>query len=113
MNKKQNIITIDFGIWETQKHMAERKKASLALISKRIKRGNIDSWHIKQLGVTLVRENPSLYMLSKSKKKVINIVTGVIYNSVREASNDIGLRVPILIDMLKGRRENNTNLKYY
>jgi len=52
-------------------------------------------------------------MLGKNKKKVVNVVTGYVYDSVGDACKDIGIRMPILIDMLKGRRENNTNLKYY
>jgi hypothetical protein len=59
------------------------------------------------------KEKTRLSMLGKNKKKVVNVVTGYVYDSVGDACKDIGIRMPILIDMLKGRRENNTNLKYY
>lgn len=59
------------------------------------------------------KEKTRLSMLGKNKKKVVNVVTGYVYDSVGDACKDIGIRMPILIDILKGRRENNTNLKYY
>lgn len=52
-------------------------------------------------------------MLGKNKKKIVNVVTGFVYDSLTDACKDVGIRMPILIDMLKGRKQNKTDLKYY
>lgn len=59
------------------------------------------------------REKTRLSMLGKNKKKVINEVTGVIYDSVAEAAKAISMPRVCLINRLKGKWGNNTNLKYY
>ena len=46
-------------------------------------------------------------------KKVINVVSGLIYNSVVEASKSIGIDRTTLIKKLKGHTKNSTNLTYY
>jgi hypothetical protein len=46
-------------------------------------------------------------------KKVIDIVTGVIYDTVNEAANMVGIKRTTLIAKLTGQNKNNTNLKYY
>ena len=46
-------------------------------------------------------------------KKVIDEVTGIIYNTVNEAANAVGLKRTTLIAKLTGQNKNNTNLKYY
>jgi hypothetical protein len=52
-------------------------------------------------------------MLGKNKKKVINSVTGEIYDSVENAAKAIGYSRENLINKLRGKLKNNTNLKYY
>ena len=59
------------------------------------------------------REKTRLSMLGKNKKKVINEITGIIYNSVEEAAQAISMNRVCLINRLKGKWANNTNLKYY
>ncbi len=46
-------------------------------------------------------------------KKVINIETGVIFNSAREAADFTGINHGTLKDQLNGRRKNKTIYKYY
>ncbi len=46
-------------------------------------------------------------------KKVIDIKTGIIYNKLTEAANKNNIKISTLCNMLKGRRRNKTNLKYY
>lgn len=52
-------------------------------------------------------------MLGKNKKKVINEITGEIYDSVENAAKAIGYSRSNLICKLRGKLKNNTNLKYY
>ena len=48
-----------------------------------------------------------------SAKKVINIDTKHIYETVSDAANDFGIKRTTLIAMLKGQNKNKTKLKYY
>jgi hypothetical protein len=59
------------------------------------------------------KEKARLSMLGKNKKKVINSVTGEIYDSVENAAKAIGYSRENLINKLRGKLKNNTNLKYY
>ena len=59
------------------------------------------------------KEKTRLSMLGKNKKKVINEITGIIYDSVEEAAQAISMNRVCLINRLKGKWANNTNLKYY
>ena len=68
----------------------------------------------KGVKVTEEQKNKTrLSMLGKNCKKVINTETGEIYESVQEAALSIGMNRVCLINRLKGRWANNTNLKYY
>jgi len=46
-------------------------------------------------------------------KKVINTITGHIYDSLTESSKDVGINLNLLSKMLTGKVVNTTNLKYY
>ena len=59
------------------------------------------------------REKTSQVMKGVNCKKVINVVSGLIYNSVVEASKSIGIDRTTLIKKLKGHTKNSTNLTYY
>lgn len=48
-----------------------------------------------------------------SAKKVIDISTNIIYNSVKEASIAVNIKRTTLIAQLKGINKNKTTLKYY
>ena len=68
----------------------------------------------KGVKVTEEQKNKTrLSMLGKNCKKVINTETGEIYESVQEAAQAISMNRVRLINRLKGRWANNTNLKYY
>ena len=45
-------------------------------------------------------------------KKIIDVKTGIIYNSIEEASNSIGVKRTYLSDRLTGRVKNETGLNY-
>ena len=51
-------------------------------------------------------------MKGVNSKKVINTVSGLVYNSVNEAAKSIGIDRTTLIKKLRGKTKNNTNLKY-
>ena len=46
-------------------------------------------------------------------RKVIDVSSGVIYDTVNEAASINNLKRTTLIAMLKGQNKNKTNLKYY
>jgi hypothetical protein len=54
-----------------------------------------------------------LQKVTKPNKKVINIITGRIFQSVTLASEYYGVSRSYLSNMLGGRVTNNSNLKYY
>ena len=46
-------------------------------------------------------------------KKVIDIKTGIIYETISDALKSINISQPYLSMMLSGKRKNNTNLQWY
>lgn len=46
------------------------------------------------------------------KKKIIDVSTNVVYDSLTEASNTFGIKLTTLSMMLRGNNKNRTNLKY-
>lgn len=81
-----------------KKHSEEYKKA----MSKRLKGVRLSEGHKLKLSQN-----------SGTKKAVIDILSGVIYSSVISAAKAIEMNHTTLNSKLKGRRKNNTNLKYY
>lgn len=49
---------------------------------------------------------------NRNRKKVQDIVSGFIYDSISDAANAIGIHTAYLQGMLKGKWNNNTNLRY-
>lgn len=49
----------------------------------------------------------------KATKRVINIETGEIFNSIREAANSLCMKFSTLSVMLKGQNPNKTKIRYY
>ena len=47
------------------------------------------------------------------RKEIINVITGIIYNSITEAAKLENISLSSLIHYLKGTRKNITNLQYY
>lgn len=58
-------------------------------------------------------ENIKEKMIKFHGKKVINIITGEIFNTITEAADSIGIKRYTLNAKLLGRNKNNTNLEYY
>ena len=48
-----------------------------------------------------------------TSKKIINIDSGIIYNTVSEAAISSGLKISTLSMMLNGHNKNKTNLRFY
>ncbi len=69
----------------------------------------------KKLGINHsdeTRKKMSENSKGKNSKKVINIETGEIYNSVKEVSEILNINYGTLRGKLNGSRKNNTNFKY-
>ena len=58
------------------------------------------------------KKRTSEAMKGVNSKKVINTISGLVYNSVNEAAKSIGIDRTTLIKKLRGKAKNNTNLKY-
>lgn len=56
------------------------------------------------------KEKMALSTKGKGCKRIVNTETGVIYNSLREASKDNNINYTSLSSMLNNKRKNNTNL---
>lgn len=54
-----------------------------------------------------------LQKVTKPCKKVVDVISGTIYNSVTDASISLGICRSHLSNMLIGRVKNNTNLVFY
>jgi hypothetical protein len=54
-----------------------------------------------------------LQKVTKPCKKVLNTITGEIYESVIEASEKINISRSYLSNMLTDRQENKTTLRFY
>lgn len=58
------------------------------------------------------KEKMSKATLNKGCKRIKNTETGKVYNSQKDAANDVGYSVSYLSSMLNNKRENKTNLKW-
>jgi hypothetical protein len=61
--RKENIISIDLNVWQTQAQYAKEKKIKLSTLSYRVLRSlkgttpnPIECWQIPELGITLVKK---------------------------------------------------------
>lgn len=52
-------------------------------------------------------------LIKKKRRKVINMKTAIVYESVREAATQNGIRHSTLKGYLSGQRTNPTSLRYY
>jgi hypothetical protein len=48
----------------------------------------------------------------KRRTKVVDIVYGIFYDSVKEAANALNMKPQTLANRLSGHRKNNTNIRY-
>lgn len=65
------------------------------------------------LKIKQVKEELSKKRSRNSSKKVINIMTGEVFDTVTNASKSIGITNLHLSSMLVGRNKNKTNLRFY
>ena len=56
-------------------------------------------------------ENKSI-IKEKISRKVIDVITNIEYNSIKEAAKALNIERRTLNDYLLGKRKNKTNLKY-
>lgn len=61
---------------------------------------------------TILTHNQKENLKKINSKKVIDVDTGIVYNSASEASRVIGIKKSTLIHYLIGSRKNKTKLKY-
>jgi hypothetical protein len=65
------------------------------------------------LKINQVKKELSIKRSKKSRKKVINLMTSEIFDSVSEAAKSIGITTLHLSSMLVGKNKNNTFFRFY
>jgi len=96
---------------EQRKRMSDSHKGIPNNSKTKFKKGHI-TWNKNTKGLTgknktsFTKENPPKAV------SVIDIVTGKIYKTIREAANDINVNERALYSMLRGRYKNKTNIRY-
>lgn len=86
------------------KKLSEEHKKKISLSKKGI---SLTTEHKIRIGNSIKGENNPV------AKKVINIETGIIYNTIREASIKCNMKYTTLFAQLKGKNINKTNLRIY
>jgi len=80
--------------------------------------GRLDFKHSEESKLKMKKSNKGVCNLARknalnaNNKKVIDVDTNVIYNSITEACNLLGYNRHRIYDYLSGRRKNKTTLKY-
>ena len=105
---------------ESKKKMSEVKKGKIASKITRSKmseshKGRKHSEESKKkisLG-RLGKDNPMYGKKPHNIKKIINIETGEIYDSIKLLANKLGYNYQTLVQYLNGRRKNKTPFQYY
>jgi hypothetical protein len=91
---------------ESLKKMSKSHMGNTAVKS----RVNFDAWN---KGLKLTEEHKKKLSDNHSRKrKVIDIISGDIFDSVQDAAKFTNLNINTLRNYLSGRRENKTNLKF-
>ena len=86
------------------KKFSEEHKKKISLSKKGI---NLTTEHKIRIGNSIKGENNPV------AKKVIDIETGIIYNTIREASMNCNIKYTTLFAQLRGKNNNKTNLRIY
>ena len=86
-------------------------KASVRLKEKFSKIPSLRKIH-KRLPPEIAKQNSTNGMIAACGKKVIDNSTGVIYKTIVEAANSIGMKKDTLRHKLNGTNPNNTSLIY-
>jgi hypothetical protein len=74
-------------------------------------RGMLNKKH-KESTLQILREKRK-GSLNSSSRKVIDVISGMIYYTLKDAARDFNINYTQLSEMLNGKRNNNTNLKFY
>lgn len=112
-NPEYNICKIAYS--NIGRKVSDKGKANISKSKKGIKRSKEASLKCSNT-LKAIGHKPNKEALSKSRqicsKKVINLLTGEIYNSLKEAAERNNMCNKQLSNKLLGKRKNNTNLKY-
>jgi hypothetical protein len=90
--------------WNYGKHRSEETKLKLSIAHK----GKILTQEHKNKISELQKGQ-----VGRHRRKVIDVNTKIIYETVTEAAKFFGIKIPTLIAQLSGKSKNKTNLKYY
>jgi group I intron endonuclease len=105
---KKGALSPNFGRKLSEEHKLKISKSSKGKVMSEISRERISK---SRLGIIFSEDTKNkMRESSRSVKKIIDKNTGNIIFGIRQASKEIGIGVNILTDMLKGNRENTTNL---
>ena len=99
----KNMIRTGENHHHFNKKFSEEHKKKISLSKKGI---NLTTEHKTKIGNSVKGENNPV------AKKVIDISTGVVYNSVKEAAESNGIKMKTLYNFLSGHRPNKTTLKF-
>lgn len=66
-----------------------------------------------KIKMTNSRTGQRLGALNSSSKKVINTITGTVYDTIKDAAEDNNILYATLLKKLQGKNKNNTPLKYF
>ena len=90
-----------------------KKSESMKNSDKNLKGKKLPDWWKDKIRQTKLGEkNPMFGKKSPRAKKVIDIETGVVYNSIMEAANSTKYQFQYISSMLNGNKFNKTNLRY-
>ena len=93
-----------------------KKSESMKKSDKNLKGKKLPDWWKDKIRDTKYGEQNPMFGRTGEKhpnsKKVIDISTGVIYNSVKEAAESNGIKMKTLYNFLSGHRPNKTTLKF-
>ena len=100
----KNMIRTGENHHHFNKKFSEEHKKKISLSKKGI---NLTTEHKIRIGNSIKGENNPV------AKKVIDIETGIIYNTIREASMNCNIKYTTLFAQLRGKNNNKTNLRIY
>lgn len=113
--RKEYLRSINIG--RKMGPMSEEQKLKISLANRGTKRKPLSKEHIDKLIIAHKgkkrTKTHSINIGLGHRKKVLNIDTGEIYNSVKEASIILNISSSHLNNVLKGRKLNKFNLRYY
>jgi hypothetical protein len=88
-----------------KKPISDEQRLNMSKAQKKRYKDNIKKVYVKIGHNHHLGKNPN-------SKKVIDINTGIIYDTIKEASMDLNINYSYLKQMISGLKKNKTNLKY-